>query len=41
MNDFARALQVLLTIEIETMRYEIARKIRVSFTAVNMIGTVV
>jgi hypothetical protein len=40
-NDLARALQVLLTAEIETMWYEIARKTRVSYTAVRMIGIVV
>jgi hypothetical protein len=40
-NDLARALQVLRTIAEKTMRYEIARKTRVSFTAVRIIGTVV
>lgn len=40
-NDLARALQVSPTIERETIRYDIAKKMRVSFAAERMIGIAV
>jgi hypothetical protein len=39
-NDLARAVQEPSTVERDIIRYEMARKIRVSFTAVKMIGTI-
>ena len=40
-NDLARALQVPPTMERESMRYEIAKKMRVSFAAERMMGIAV
>jgi len=39
-NDLAFPVQVLLSRERETIRYEIARNTRVSFTDARMMGTV-
>ena len=40
-NDLVRALQVPLAIEREIMRYEITKKMRVSFAAERMMGIAV
>jgi hypothetical protein len=40
-NDFVRALQVFPTIAEQTMRWEIARKTKVSLTVVKRIGTAI